>query len=118
NEKLRSVKILPSDICTDGEFVRRVYLDLIGLPPEPEQVRAFLADPRPARVKREELIDRLVGSPEFIEHWTNKWADLLQVNRKFLGTEGSVMFRAWIREQVADNVPYDRFAAEILTATG
>src|SRR5439155_436604 len=51
-EKLKQVKVLPSELCTDGEFIRRLYLDLTGLPPEPEQVRAFIADPRPSRVKR------------------------------------------------------------------
>ena len=51
-------------------------------------MRGFLADPRPSKIKRDELVDRLIGSPEYIEHWTNKWADLLQVNRKFLGEPG------------------------------
>ena len=80
------MKIQPSGLCTDAEFLRRVYLDLTGLPPTADDVRAFLADTRDARVKRDELIDRLIGSEEYVEYWTNKWADLLQVNRKFLGT--------------------------------
>ncbi len=117
-EKLRQVKVLPSDVCTDGEFIRRVYLDLTGLPPEPAAVRAFLADSRPARVKRDELVDRLIGSPDFIEHWTNKWADLLQVNRKFLGEQGAAAFRTWIRKAVSDNMPYDKFVYAVLTAGG
>ena len=87
------MKIQPSDLCTDAEFLRRVYLDLTGLPPTADEVRAFLADTRDTRVKRDELIDRLIGSTEYVEHWTNKWADLLQVNRKFLGVEGAVAFR-------------------------
>jgi Protein of unknown function (DUF1553)/Protein of unknown function (DUF1549) len=117
-EKLRQVKVLPSDLCTDGEFVRRLYLDLTGLPPEPEQVRAFLADGRPSRQKREELVDKLIGSPDFVEHWTNKWADLLQVNRKFLGDVGATAFRKYIREAVDSNKPYDKFVYDILTASG
>jgi hypothetical protein len=117
-EKLRQVKVLPSDVCTDAEFIRRLYLDLTGLPPGPEQVRAFLNDDRPARVKRDELVDKLVGSPEYVEHWTNKWADLLQVNRKFLGEPGAKAFREYIRKAVADNTPYDKFAHAILTASG
>ena len=60
--------MLPSDLCTDAEFIRRVYLDLTGLPPQPEEVRAFLADTRPTQVKRDELIDKLVGSPDYVEH--------------------------------------------------
>jgi hypothetical protein len=117
-EKLQQVKVQPSDVCTDAEFIRRVYLDLTGLPPVPEQVRAFIGDPRPTRVKRDELVDKLIGSPEYVEHWTNKWSDLLQVNRKFLGSEGATAFRAYIRKSVAENKPYDKFAYEILTASG
>ena len=74
-----------SELCTDAEFIRRVYLDLTGLPPTVDDVRAFLADSRDTRLKRDEMIDRLVGSEDYIDHWTNKWADLLQVNRKYLG---------------------------------
>ena len=64
------------------------------------------------------LVDRLIGSPDFVEYWTNKWADLLQVNRKFLGVEGAVAYRNWIRAQIAANTPYDKFVQAILTATG
>lgn len=116
--KLRRLKIVPSGLCTDVEFVRRVYIDLTGLPPLPEEVRTFLADTRPSREKREALIDRLIGSPEFVEYWTNKWADLLQVNRKFLDEKGAWAFRNWIRQAVATNVPYDKFVQTILTASG
>jgi hypothetical protein len=117
-EKLKQVKILPSDVCTDTEFIRRLYLDLTGLPPQPAEVRAFVADTRPQRVKRDALVDQLVGSPEFIEHWTNKWADLLQVNRKFLGEQGAAALRGWIRQALADNMPYNKFVYTILTASG
>jgi hypothetical protein len=117
-EKLKAVKVLPSDLCGDADFIRRVYLDLTGLPPQPEEVRAFLADQRDTRVKRDELIDKLVGGPEFVEHWTNKWADLLQVNRKFLGEKGAAALRAWIKQAVAGNMPYDKFVYAILTGSG
>ncbi|MCX7700325.1 MAG: DUF1553 domain-containing protein [Gemmataceae bacterium] len=117
-EKLKQLKIQPSDICTDEEFLRRVYLDLTGLPPSPEEVRKFLADPRPTKEKRDEMVDRLVGHPEFVEHWTNKWADLLQVNRKFLGEKGAAVLRQWIRTAIASNMPYDQFVRAILTAGG
>lgn len=117
-EKLKSVKILPSGLCSDADFIRRVHLDLTGLPPEPEAVRAFLTDNRETRVKREELIDKLIGSPDFVEHWTNKWSDLLQVNRKFLGEPGARAFRDWIKKAVETNMPYDKFVYQILTASG
>jgi hypothetical protein len=116
--KLKTMKTLPSELATDAEFVRRLYLDLTGLPPTSEQTRAFLADLRDTRVKRDELVDRLVGSAEYVEHWTNKWADLLQVNAKFLGEQGSWAFRNWIRQAVANNLPYDQFVYSVLTASG
>ncbi len=116
--KWERMKIEPSGLCSDSEYLRRVYLDLTGLPPSAEEVRAFAADPQPLRAKREALVDRLIGSPEFVEHWTNKWADMLQVNAKFLGTEGAQLFRDWIRKQVAANAPYDQFVRQIVTATG
>jgi hypothetical protein len=100
------------------EFVRRVHLDLTGAIPRVAEVRAFLADPTPTQQKRAATIDRLIASEEFNEFWTNKWADLLQVNRKFLGPAGSLAYRNWIRESIAQNKPYDQFVREILTATG
>ena len=116
--KWKRMKILPSGLCSDADFLRRVHLDLTGLPPSADDVRKFLADTRDSRVKRDELIDRLIGNNDFVDYWTNKWADLLQVNRKFLGVEGAVAFRTWIRTQVAANVPYDKFVRSILTAKG
>jgi hypothetical protein len=117
-EKMRQVKVLPSDLCSDAEFIRRVTLDLIGLPPSADEVRKFLADKRDTKVKREELIDKLIGSADFVEHWTNKWADLLQVNRKFLGESGAAALRKYIREAIDKNTPYDKFVHTILTASG
>ncbi|MCA9225190.1 MAG: DUF1553 domain-containing protein, partial [Planctomycetales bacterium] len=117
-DKLQRVKILPSEVCSDAEFVRRVYIDLTGLPPTGQQAREFIEDPTDSRTKRDALVDQLVGSREFVEYWTNKWADLLQVNRKFLGEEGSVALRNWIKNAVATNKPYDEFAYEIITASG
>ncbi len=116
--KWQRMKILPSGLCTDDEFLRRIYLDLTGLPPSADDVRAFLADARPTREKRESVIERLIGSPDYVDHWSNKWADLLQVNRKFLGEDGAKLFREWIRKEIAGNIPYDQFAKKILTATG
>ncbi|MCO6456247.1 MAG: DUF1549 domain-containing protein [Pirellulaceae bacterium] len=116
--KWQRMKIEPSDLCSDEEFLRRIHLDLTGLPPTLEQVQRFLADQRDSRLKREEIIDQLIGSSEYVEHWTNKWADLLQVNRKFLGPQGAKLLRDWIRQQVQQNTPYDQFVHQILTASG
>jgi hypothetical protein len=117
-KKWQRLKIAPSGLSSDEEFLRRVHLDLTGLPPKPEDVQAFLADTRPVREKREILIDKLIGNPDFVEHWANKWADMLAVNSKFLGSEGATALRDWIREQVANNTPYDKLARSIVTATG
>jgi WD40 repeat protein/mono/diheme cytochrome c family protein len=117
-QKWQRMQIQPSELCSDTEFIRRVYLDLAGLPPTPEQVRAFLADPRDTRAKRDELVDKLVGSDDYVDYWTNKWSDLLQVNRKFLGKEGAVALRQWIRDQVAQNTPYDQFVRQVVSASG
>ncbi|HEY1376996.1 MAG TPA: DUF1549 domain-containing protein, partial [Gemmataceae bacterium] len=116
--KWQRLKIRPSDVCSDADFVRRVYLDLTGLPPTADDVRAFLDDKADSKAKREALIDKLIGSDAYVEYWSNKWADLLEVNRKFLGAEGAAAFRKWIKGEVAKNTPYDQFAREILTATG
>ena len=117
-EKWQRMKIQPSGLCTDAEFIRRVYLDLTGLPPSAEAVQAFLEDNTKTRKKRSQLVNKLVGSEEFVEYWTNKWADLLQVNRKFLGAAGAKEFRGWIRDHVKNNTPYDEFAYQVLTASG
>ena len=118
NEKLRRMKILPSGTCTDAEFLRRISIDLTGLPPNVETVKAFLADKRPSAEKRNEKIDQLIGSPEFIEHWTLKWSDLLLSNSKFITEKGSWAFRNWIRRAVATNMPFDKFVYQLLTASG
>ena len=116
--KWRRLKIAPSGTCDDPTFVRRVTLDLTGLPPTPETIRRFMADPRPSEVKRNELIERLLASAEFVDYWTNKWADLLMVNRKYLGTEGARAMRDWIHDQIEQGTPYDEFVRKIITASG
>lgn len=118
DEKLKQMKIQPSELCSDVEFLRRIYLDLTGLAPTPGDVRAFLADNRPTRVKRDAIVEKLIGSPDFVEYWTNKWADLLQVNRKFLGEKGALGLRNWIRQALSTNMPYNQFAYSVLTASG
>lgn len=118
NEKWERMKIAPSPLCTDTEFLRRVYLDLTGLPPTSDQVREFLKDTTPSEEKRNRIIDSLISSESFVDHWTNKWSDLLQVNSKFLGKPGAESFRDWIRKSIAANKPYNEFVKEIVTASG
>ncbi len=116
--KLRKMKILPSEVCNDAEFVRRVFLDLTGLPPKSERVREFLKDQTPPKAKREKLIDELLGSEDYAERWANKWADLLQCNSENLGQKSVWLYRDWIKRNVATNTPYDKFVRSLLTAQG
>ena len=118
NNKLKRLKIQPADLCSDAEFLRRVTLDLTGLPANGEQTKAFLNDPRESQVKRKARIDELLESPDYVDHWTLKWSDLLMSNRKFINEQGVWAFRNWIREQVATNRPYNEFVYDLMTASG
>ncbi len=116
--KLRKVKALPSEMCTDTEFIRRASLDITGLPPKAERVRAFLADPAPAREKREKLVDELLASADYAEYWANKWADLLQCSSEHIGQKAVWQYRDWIQKAVRENRPYDQFVRQLLLAEG
>ena len=118
NNKLKRLKILPSGLCTDAEFLRRVSLDLTGLPPTAAQARAFIADPRDSQAKRAAKIEELLESPGYVDHWTQKWGDLLLSNRKYINVNGIWAFRNWIRQAVAEDKPYDEFVYELMTANG
>ena len=114
--KLRKLNLLPSPDADDAEFLRRVYLDIIGTLPTAEETRRFLGDTRPDR--RARLVDELLLRPEFADYWALKWADLLRVDRQALGHKGAYAFYHWIHDSVAANKPLDQFARELLTAEG
>jgi hypothetical protein len=114
--KLRILQVLPSDLCDDATFARRVYLDIIGTLPTPAETSAFLADPRTD--KRARLVDALLERPEYADYWALKWADLLRVDRQALGAKHAQGFHRWIRSQFAANRPLDEFVRDILTAEG
>ncbi len=114
--QLRLLGYLPSGTCTDGEFVRRVHLDVLGLLPTVEEARAFLADTSPD--KRSRLIDRLLERPDYAAYWGQRQADLLRVTRQALTTEGARRYYEWIVESVRSNQPFDRFVGELLTSEG
>jgi hypothetical protein len=116
--KLQRLKVQASTTAGDAEFLRRATLDLTGQIPAPADVKAFLADPTPSRQKRSRLIDKLIASNAFVDHWTVKFADLLQNNRKYLGEKGAYGFQEWIREQIGKNRPYNEFVREMLTSRG
>jgi hypothetical protein len=117
-QKLQRIKVLPSELCSDTDFLRRVYLDLLGIPPTPEEIRTFLADARETQLKRREMIDKLLERPEYVDFWTMRLSDLLQVNRKYLGEKGVWSFREWIHQQVAADRPWNEMAYDLVTGAG
>jgi hypothetical protein len=118
--KLGALNIEPSDLCDDAAFLRRAFLDTLGILPTPAEVRAFLADKRPDR--RARLIDQLLERPEFIDYWTLQWSDLFQNRRErdhdVRGIKGVRAFHEWLRKQVAANRPWDELARDVLTSGG
>jgi hypothetical protein len=116
NARLRQLQILPSGPCSDEDYVRRVYLDVIGTLPTADEVREFLNDKSSDR--RATLVDRLLQRPEFATYWALKWSDLLRVDRGALGHRAAYLYYRWIRDSFAANKPLDRFARELLTAEG
>jgi hypothetical protein len=117
-KKWRELGIVPSAACTDEEFIRRAYLDITGTLPTPAQVKSFLASTDAD--KRDKLVDDLLETPEYSYYFANKWADVLRVKRGGQPgrAEGTFAFHSWIREAVARDLPYDRFARAILGASG
>ena len=117
--RLKQLGITPARVCSDGVFVRRVYLDVIGTLPTAEEARQFLQDPDPD--KRRKLIDRLLERDEFADYWAMKWCDLLRVKAEFpinLWPNAVQAYHRWIRTCIKENMPYDRFVREMLTASG
>lgn len=115
-DKLEQLGLTASPLSDDATFLRRASLDVTGTLPTVEETRAFLADT--AGDKRSRLVDRLLESPLYADYWSQRWADLLQVDKDVLTPQGTVAFTRWIRDQCARNVPYDKFVASILTAEG
>jgi hypothetical protein len=115
-KKLQALRIPPSPPCTDNEFIRRAYLDAAGILPTPQEVERFVVDR--TTDKRARLIDTLLTRPEFVDYWAYKWSDLLLVSTRKLLEPAVWSFHQFVRESVADNKPWDRFAREILTAKG
>ncbi|MCE9527230.1 MAG: DUF1553 domain-containing protein [Planctomycetales bacterium] len=114
--RLKQLNIVPADVCSDAEFLRRVYLDLIGTLPTADEARRFLADTKSD--KRKLLVDELLARPEFADYWALKWADLLRVDRQVLGHKAAYDEYHWIRESLAKSKPLDQFAREVITAAG
>jgi hypothetical protein len=118
HQKWQELGLVPAELCTDEQFLRRVSLDIAGTLPKPEQVRAFVADPDPD--KRGKLVDALLESPEYSYFFANKWADILRVKRRGQAdrASGTFSFHGWIRDAIRADKPYDEFARDILAASG
>ncbi|GDY09879.1 S-layer protein [Planctomycetia bacterium] len=114
--KLKSLNIPPSPRCSDSEFLRRAFLDTIGVLPTADEVRAFLADESPD--KRDRLVDQLLTRPEFVDYWAYKWSDLLLLSGEKLRPQALKSFYDFIRQNVADNTPWDEFVRQIVLAKG
>lgn len=116
NEQLQRLNLPPSAPADDATFLRRIYLDTIGLPPTPEEIQKFLASH--SENKRDEIIEQLLARPEFVDYWTYKWSDILMLNGQLLRPTALKAYYEWIHSRVEQNTPWDQFVREILTATG
>jgi hypothetical protein len=118
HKKWQQLGLLPSELCSDEQFIRRVSLDITGTMPTPAQVAAFVANQDVN--KRAALVDALLETPEYTYFFANKWADILRVKRRGQADRayGTFSFHQWIREAITHDKPYDEFAREILAACG
>ncbi|MSR30092.1 MAG: DUF1553 domain-containing protein [Gemmataceae bacterium] len=116
--KWKQLGLVPAELCTDEQFIRRLAVDLTGTLPTPTEVKEFVESNNPN--KRTALVDKLLNSPEYAYFFAAKWADILRVKRGGQADKmrGTFAFHGWIRDAVKSDMPYDQFAREILTATG
>jgi hypothetical protein len=114
--KWKKLGLTPSGLCTDSEFIRRLYLDLCGKLPAPDAVRAFLDDKRPDR--RARLIDRCLDDPDYSAYWALRWGSILR-NSQLAGSEAAAYaFHDWLRDKIARNRPYDELVRGVVAAAG
>jgi Protein of unknown function (DUF1549)/Protein of unknown function (DUF1553) len=116
-DKLKRLRIQPSELCSDTEFIRRVSLDICGMLPTAEETEQFVADADPA--KREKLVDKLLERKEFVELWVMKWSELLQIrSTQYVSYKATLLYYTWLQEQIAGNVPIDEMVKKLLSAQG
>jgi hypothetical protein len=117
HNKLKNLRIIPSELCTDEEFIRRVTLDVTGRLPTVEEYNAFLANVDPK--KREKLVDELLTRKEFVEIWVMKWAELLTIRTtNQISYKSMLLYYTWLQERVANNVPMNVMVQELLGSNG
>jgi hypothetical protein len=116
---LKKHAIKASDICPDETFCRRLSLDITGRIPSSGEVRQFIKDSDPE--KRSKLIDRMIGSENFVDFQVLKWGDLLRCKSEFasnLWPNAVQAYARWMRESIRNNLPYDQFARALLLSSG
>lgn len=117
DKKLRQVRIPPSGLCSDEEFLRRATIDITGLLPTEEEYVAFLADS--SENKRRELVDRLLERKEFSEIWAMKFAQLLAIkSSNTVSYKSAFLYANWLTDQFIHNVPIDEMVRDLLASTG
>jgi hypothetical protein len=118
HNKLRKLRIIPSDVCTDEQFLRRVFVDITGTMPSAEEYEKFLADTD--EKKREKVVDQLLQRKEFVDIWVMKWAELLQVRtiNNRVARKPMLRYFNWLREKIAGNTPTDVMVRELLASKG
>ncbi len=116
--KLKKLRILPSELCDDETFLRRVYVDISGLLPTPEEHARFMASTD--EKKRELLVDELLGRREFVEIWVMKFAELLKIRSvpNLVSYKSALLYYNWLQAQLSDNVPIDRIVRDLIAADG
>lgn len=116
-KKLQQLRLLPSGLCSDEEFLRRATLDVTGMLPTEEEYRQFVNDAAPE--KRAELIDRLLERKEFSEIWAMKFAQLLMIkSSNQVSYKSAFLYNQWLTDQFARSVPIDQMVRELLGSTG
>jgi Protein of unknown function (DUF1549)/Protein of unknown function (DUF1553) len=114
--RLQKLRVNTSELCTDAVFLRRAYLDLLGILPRPDETRAFLADTHPDR--RTRLVDTLLQRPEFADYWALRFSDILRNEEKQLDRKGVRLYYQWIRQALASDMPLSEFARELIASRG
>jgi hypothetical protein len=115
-QRLQSLQVTPSESCDDATYLRRAFLDLLGVLPTADEGRAFLASSAPD--KRERLVEHLLARPEFAEQWALKWSDLLRNEEKVLDTKGVDVFYDWLRTSFARGTSLSDMVRDLVTAKG
>jgi hypothetical protein len=115
--KLQQLNIPPAPLCDDAAFIRRAFIDTLGILPTSAEVQAFTKDSAPD--KRAKLADAILARPEFVDYWTYQWSDLLLISSKNLPVPQELgAFYRYVREAVEQNRPWNQFVRGILTAAG